>query len=135
MKTLKTLSVLFILAIMGAVFAGCSSEEEDNGQSAVNDLVGSWRFTEDGYGMEYDFYANGTCIWRELHVGSYGNNWEVEETCPGTYVLDGKQLYVTIGLEDNVMERHSYTIMSFQKKNSMVVIDKYNDVMTFYYKK
>ena len=61
---MKLFSLMFLFAIVGALFTGCSSDDDDNdGASGNENLVGFWiRYEENGqYLEELGFFEDGTC--------------------------------------------------------------------------
>lgn len=128
MKKIKLFSLLFFIAIIGAVFVGCSSDDNDDAAN-TNDLVGYW-IRYDGDDMEeLGFFEDGTCNYEETY-----DDGEEMEFGKGTYALKGNKLTMklTFGNETEVWE---YTVKSLTNKKKLVLVDEDGDYYTFdYYK-
>lgn len=89
------LSLLFFVAIIGAVFTSCSSDDDDDVLGKEHDaaLCGEW-VANDGKKYVHDyysFYSDGTGI-----HGSYESDidWINEDDEIKWYTADGKYLYI-----------------------------------------
>lgn len=127
---------MFLFAIVGALFTGCSSDDDDNdGASGNENLVGFWiRYEENGqYLEELGFFEDGTCNYTEAFEPDEGNDEEPSyEFAKGTYNVKGNKLTMRFTFGDET-ETWTYTIKSIKSKSRLVVADEDGDTYTFGY--
>lgn len=133
---MKLFSLMFLFAIVGALFTGCSSDDDDNdGASGNENLVGFWiRYEENGqYLEELGFFKDGTCKYTEAFEPDEGNDEDPFcEFAKGTYNVKGNKLTMRLTFGDET-ETWTYTIKSIKSKNRLVVADEDGDTYTFGY--
>ena len=130
---------MFLFAIVGALFTGCSSNDDENEGASGNELVGYWLRYEDNdqYMEEYGFFADGTCNYTESYEpDDDSDNLEPEyEFEEGTYTVKGNKLIMRLTFGDET-ETWTYTIKSVKSKKQLILKDDEGDTYTFdYYKK
>lgn len=127
---------MFLFAIVGALFTGCSSDDDDNdGASGNENLVGFWiRYEEnDQYLEELGFFENGTCNYTEAFEPDEGNDEDpFGKFAKGTYNVKGNKLTMRLTFGDET-ETWTYTIKSIKSKDRLVVADEDGDTYTFGY--
>lgn len=127
---------MFLFAIVGALFTGCSSDDDDNdGASGNENLVGFWiRYEEnDQYLEELGFFENGTCNYTEAFEPDEGNDEDpFYKFAKGTYNVKGNKLTMRLTFGDET-ETWTYTIKSIKSKDRLVVADEDGDTYTFGY--
>lgn len=133
---MKLFSLMFLFAMVGTMFTGCSSDDDDNDG---NELVGYWLRYEDNdqYMEEFGFFADGTCNYTESYEPDDDNdNLEPEyEFGEGTYTVKGNKLIMRLTFGDET-ETWTYTIKSVKSKKHLILKDDEGDTYTFdYYKK
>ena len=136
MKKMKLFSLMFLFTMVGTMFTGCSSDDDDNDG---NELVGYWLRYEDNdqYMEEFGFFADGTCNYTESYEPDDDNdNLEPEyEFGEGTYTVKGNKLIMRLTFGDET-ETWTYTIKSVKSKKQLILKDDEGDTYTFdYYKK
>ena len=136
MKKMKLFSLMFLFAMVGTMFTGCSSDDDDNDG---NELVGYWLRYEDNdqYMEEFGFFADGTCTYTESYEPDDDNDYlEPEyEFGEGTYTVKGNKLTMRLTFGDET-ETWTYTIKSIKSKKQLILKDDEGDTYTFdYYKK
>ena len=130
---------MFLFAIVGALFTGCSSNDDENEGASGNELVGYWLRYEDNdqYMEEFGFFADGTCNYTESYEpDDDSDNLEPEyEFEEGTYTVKGNKLIMRLTFGDET-ETWTYTIKSVKSKKQLILKDDEGDTYTFdYYKK
>ena len=133
---MKLFSLMFLFAMVGTMFTGCSSDDDDNDG---NELVGYWLRYEDNaqYMEEFGFFADGTCNYTESYEPDDDNDYlEPEyEFGEGTYTVKGNKLIMRLTFGDET-ETWTYTIKSVKSKKQLILKDDEGDTYTFdYYKK
>lgn len=133
---MKLFSLMFLFAMIGTMFTGCSSDDDDNDG---NELVGYWLRYEDNdqYMEEFGFFADGTCNYTESYEPDDDNDYlEPEyEFGEGTYTVKGNKLTMRLTFGDET-ETWTYTIKSIKSKKQLILKDDEGDTYTFdYYKK
>lgn len=133
---MKLFSLMFLFAIVGALFTGCSSDDDDNdGASGNENLVGFWiRYEENGqYLEELGFFEDGTCNYTEAFEPDEGNDEDpFYEFGEGTYVIKGNKLIMTLDFGDET-EVWTYTIKSSKANRTLVLTDEEGSTYTFNY--
>ena len=133
---MKLFSLMFLFAIVGALFAGCSSDDNNEDSASNENLVGFWcRSEENGqYLEELWFFADGTCRYIEsFEPDDYnGKGPFYELDGEGMYSVKGNKLTMRLKFEDET-ETRTYTIKSVKSKNYLVLIDEEGDSYTFGY--
>lgn len=126
MKKLKVLTLLLFVAFIGAVFTGCSKDDNDD-SSDTTSLVGYW-IRYDGDDMEeFGFFADGTCNYEE----TYNDEMDFGK---GTYTVKGNKLTMKLTFGDE-KETWVYTIKSLTSKKKLVLQDEDGDTYSYdYYK-
>lgn len=136
MRKMKLFSLMFLFAIVGALFTGCSSDDDDNdGASGNENLVGFWiRYEENGqYLEELGFFEDGTCNYTEAFEPDEGNDEDpFYEFGEGTYVIKGNKLIMTLDFGDET-EVWTYTIKSSKANRTLVLTDEEGSTYTFNY--
>lgn len=126
---------MFLFAIVGALFAGCSSDDGNEDSASNENLVGFWiRYEENGqYLEELGFFADGTCNYTEALEPDDDNDEEpFYEFGKGTYSVKGNKLTMSLKFGDET-ETWIYTIKSVKSKNYLVLIDEEGESYTFGY--
>ena len=125
MKKIKMFSLLFLVAIIGAMFTGCSSDDDDDNTNT--DLVGYW-IRYDGEDLtELGFFADGTCNYEETY-----DDGEDMDFGKGTYTVKGNKLTMNLTFNDE-KEVWELTIKSLKSKKKLVLEDEDGDTYTFEY--
>ena len=128
---MKLFSLMFLFAMVGTMFTGCSSDDDDNDG---NELVGYWLRYEDNdqYMEEFGFFADGTCNYTESYEPDDDNdNLEPEyEFGEGTYTVKGNKLIMRLTFGDET-ETWTYTIKSVKSKKQLILKDDEGDTYTF----
>lgn len=135
MRKMKLFSLMFLFAIVGALFAGCSSDDGNEDSASNENLVGFWiRYEENGqYLEELGFFADGTCNYTEALEPDDDNDEEpFYEFGKGTYSVKGNKLTMSLKFGDET-ETWIYTIKSVKSKNYLVLIDEEGESYTFGY--
>lgn len=125
---------MFLFAIVGALFTGCSSDDDNNEGTS---LVGFWiRYEEnDQYLEELGFFANGTCNYTEAFEPDDDNDEEpYYEFGKGTYVVKGNKLTMNLKFGDET-EVWTYTIKDLKANNTLVLVDEEGSTYRFQYTK
>ena len=126
MRKMKLFSLMFLFAIVGALFTGCSSDDDKNeGASGNENLVGFWiRYEDNGqYLEELGFFADGTCNYTESFEPDDDNDENpYYDFGKGTYVVKGNKLIMKLKFGDET-EVWTYTIKKLKAKNSLVLVD------------
>lgn len=124
---MKLFSLMFLFAIVGALFTSCSSDDDENeGASGNENLVGFWLRYEDNdqYLEEFGFFADGTCIYtKSFEPDDDKNEDSYYEFGKGTYVVKGNKLTMKLKFDDEY-EVWTYTIKNLKAKNTLVLVDK-----------
>ena len=133
---MKLFSLMFLFAIVGALFTGCSSDDDENeGASGNENLVGSWLRYEDNdqYLEKLDFFADGTCNYSESFMPDGDNDeYPSYDFGRGTYVVKGNKLTMKLMFGDEY-EVRTYTIKNLKAKNTLVLVDKEGSTHRFEY--
>ena len=127
-------SLMFLFAITGVLFTGCSSDDDNNdGTTSNNNLVGYWIRYEDNnqYREELEFFANGTCNYTEAYEPDNNNN-AFYEFAKGTYVVKGNKLTMKLKFGDET-EVWTYTIKSSKANKTLVLTDEDGSTYIFSY--
>lgn len=135
MKKLQLISVIFILTIIGAIFVGCSSDDDNYNSSSNENLVGFWVRYEnnDQYMEEIGFFADGTCSYTEAFEPDDDNDEKpFMNSLQGTYNVKGNKLIVYLNF-DGETEIQTYTIKFIKSKDVLVLIDEEGDTYKFVY--
>ena len=125
---------MFLFAIVGALFTGCSSDDDDNdGAPNDKDLVGFWIRYENNeqYLEELGFFADGTCNYTEL----FDPDDDDEEKAfykfgKGTYVVKGNKLIMTLEFDDET-EVLTYTIKYLKANGTLILTNEEGSSYTF----
>mgnify|MGYP003457497907 FL=1 len=96
---------MFLFTIVGALFTGCSSDNESNNDdsSSSESLVGYWiRYEDNGqYLEELGLFADGTCNYTEVVEPNDDSNEDSSyDFGEGTYVVKGNKLIMTLTFGD-----------------------------------
>lgn len=132
---MKMFSLMFLFAIVGALFTGCSSDDDNNEFSSNENLVGYWiRYEENGqYLEELGFFADGTCNYAEAFEPDDDNDEDpFYEFAKGTYRVKGNKLTIRLSFGDET-ETWTYTIKSVKSKNRLVLTDEDGETYNFGY--
>ena len=134
---MKLFSLMFLFAMVGALFTGCSSNDDENEGASGNELVGYWLRYEDNdqYMEEFGFFADGTCNYTESYEPDDDSEEPEYEFGEGTYTVKGNKLIMRLTFGDET-ETWTYTIKSIKSKKQLILKDDEGDTYTFdYYKK
>lgn len=127
---------MFIFAIVGALFTGCSSDDDENeGASGNENLVGFWlRYEDNGqYLEELGFFADGTCNYTESFMPDDDNDEYADyDFGKGTYVVKGNKLTMKLKFGDEY-EVRTYTIKNLKAKKTLVLVDEEGSTRRFEY--
>ena len=136
MRKMKLFSLMFIFAIVGALFTGCSSDDDENeGASGNENLVGFWlRYEDNGqYLEELGFFADGTCNYTESFMPDDDNDEYADyDFGKGTYVVKGNKLTMKLKFGDEY-EVRTYTIKNLKAKKTLVLVDEEGSTRRFEY--
>lgn len=135
MRQKKLLSLMFLFAIVGALFTGCSSDDDNESSSSNENLVGFWvRYEDNGqYLEELGLFADGTCNYTEAFEPDEDNDEKpFYEFGEGTYVIKGNKLIMTLDFGDET-EVWTYTIKSSKANRTLVLTDEEGSTYTFNY--
>ena len=126
---------MFLFAMVGALFTGCSSNDDENEGASGNELVGYWlRYEDNGqYMEELGFFADGTCNYTESFEPDDDNDEDPSyDFGEGTYVVKGNKLIMTLTFGDET-EVWTYTIKNLKANNTLVLVDEEGDTYKFEY--
>ena len=127
---------MFLFAIVGALFTGCSSDDDENeGASGNENLVGFWlRYEDNGqYLEELAFFADGTCNYTESCMPDDDNDEYADyDFGKGTYVVKGNKLTMKLKFGDEY-EVRTYTIKNLKAKKTLVLVDEEGSTRRFEY--
>ena len=127
---------MFLFAIVGALFTGCSSDDDENeGASGNENLVGFWlRYKDNGqYLEELGFFADGTCNYTESFMPDDDNDEYADyDFGSGTYVVKGNKLTMKLKFGDEY-EVRTYTIKNLKAKKTLVLVDEEGSTRRFEY--
>lgn len=127
---------MFLFAIVGALFTGCSSDDDENeGASGNENLVGFWlRYEDNGqYLEELGFFADGTCNCTESFMPDDDNDEYADyDFGSGTYVVKGNKLTMKLKFGDEY-EVRTYTIKNLKAKKTLVLVDEEGSTRRFEY--
>ena len=128
---------MFLFTIVGALFTGCSSDNENNNEdsSSSESLVGYWiRYEDNGqYLEELGLFADGTCNYTESFEPDDDNDEDpFYKFAKGTYSVKGNKLTMRLTFGDET-ETWTYTIKSVKSKNRLVLTDEDGDTYNFGY--
>lgn len=126
---------MFLFAIVGALFTGCSSDDDNESSSSNENLVGFWvRYEDNGqYLEELGLFADGTCNYTEVFEPDEDNDEKpFYEFGEGTYVIKGNKLIMTLDFGDET-EVWTYTIKSSKANRTLVLTDEEGSTYTFNY--
>lgn len=126
---------MFLLFIVGTLFVGCSSDDDNDGASSNESLTGYWVRYEDGgqYLEELGFFADGTCNYTESFEPDDDSDENPEyEFAKGVYSVNGNQLSMRLKFNDET-EMWKFTIKAFKDKDMLVLENEDGDVVTFGY--
>lgn len=133
---MKLFSLMFLFAIVGALFTGCSSDDDENeGASGNENLVGFWlRYEDNGqYLEELAFFADGTCNYTESFMPDDDNDEYADyDFGRGTYVVKGNKLTMKLKFGDEY-EVWTYTIKNLKAKKTLVLVDEEGSTRRFEY--
>lgn len=134
---IKLFSLMFLFTIVGALFTGCSSDNESNNDdsSSSESLVGYWiRYEDNGqYLEELGLFADGTCNYTEVVEPNDDSNEDSSyDFGEGTYVVKGNKLIMTLTFGDET-EVWTYIIKSSKAKKTLVLTDEEGSTYTFNY--
>ena len=132
---MKLFSLMFLFAMVGALFTGCSSNDDENEGASGNELVGYWVRYEDNdqYMEEFGFFADGTCNYTEAFEPDDDNDEDpYYEFGKGTYVVKGNKLTMKVKCGDET-EVWTYTIKNLKANNTLVLVDEEGDTYKFEY--
>lgn len=131
MKTLKLFSLFFVVTIISAMLAGCSSNDDENdnySNEAINLVGGTWVYLEDEEVYEkIEFYSDGTCLYQEFENG------ELSDKGYGKYSIKGDKLVMILTFGDET-EKWTYAIdtEAFDEGKLLVLIDEDGDIYYFH---
>ena len=131
---MKLFSLMFLFTIVGGLFTGCSSDDENNEGAS---LVGCWiRYEENDQCLEeLGFFADGTCNYTEAFEPDDDNDEDpYYEFGKGTYVVKGNKLTMTLKFGDET-EVWTYTIKDLKANNTLVLVDEEGSTYRFLYTK
>lgn len=126
---------MFLFAMVGALFTGCSSNDDENEGASGNELVGYWVRYEDNdqYMEEFGFFADGTCNYTEAFEPDDDNDEDpYYEFGKGTYVVKGNKLTMKVKCGDET-EVWTYTIKNLKANNTLVLVDEEGYTYKFEY--
>lgn len=126
---------MFLFVIIGAMFTSCSSDDDNDGASSNESLVGFWvRYEDDGqYLEEIGFFEDGTCNYTESFEPDDDSDEEPEyDFGNGVYSVKGNQLTMRLKFNDET-ETWKFTIKAFKDKDKLVLENEDGDVITFGY--
>ena len=132
---MKLFSLMFLFAMVGALFTGCSSNDDENEGASGNELVGYWVRYEDNdqYMEEFGFFADGTCNYTEAFEPDDDNDEDpYYEFGKGTYVVKGNKLTMKVKCGDET-EVWTYTIKNLKANNTLVLVDEEGYTYKFEY--
>lgn len=132
---MKLFSLMFLFAMVGALFTGCSSNDDENEGASGNELVGYWLRYEDNdqYMEELGFFADGTCNYTEAFEPDDDNDEDpYYEFGKGTYVVKGNKLTMKLKFGDET-EVWTYTIKNLKANNTLVLVDEEGYTYKFEY--
>ncbi len=135
MRKMKLFSLMFLFAMVGALFTGCSSNDDENEGASGNELVGYWVRYEDNdqYMEEFGFFADGTCNYTEAFEPDDDNDEDpYYEFGKGTYVVKGNKLTMKVKCGDET-EVWTYTIKNLKANNTLVLVDEEGYTYKFEY--
>lgn len=135
MKKKKYFSWMFLFVIIGAMFTSCSSDDDNDGASSNESLVGFWvRYEDNGqYLEEIGFFEDGTCNYTESFEPDDDSDEEPEyDFAKGVYSVKGNQLTMRLKFNDET-ETWKFTIKAFKDKDMLVLENEDGDVVTFGY--
>ena len=127
---MKLFSLMLLFAIVGALFTGCSSDDDND-----ENLVGYWiRYEENGqYLEEFGFFADVTCNYTEAFEPDDDNDEDpFYEFAKGTYSVKDNKLTMRLTFGDET-ETWTYTIKSVKSKNRLVLTDEDGDTYNYGY--
>ena len=119
---MKLFSLMFLFAIVGTLFSGCSSDDDNDDPTSDKNLVGYWiRYEENGqYLEELGLFADGTCNYTEAFEPDDDNDEDpFYEFGEGTYVIKDNKLIMTLTFGDET-EVWTYIIKSSKAKKTLV---------------
>ena len=126
---------MFLFVIIGAMFTSCSSDDDNDGASSNESLVGFWvRYEDNGqYLEEIGFFEDGTCNYTESFEPDDDSDEEPEyDFAKGVYSVNGNQLTMRLKFNDET-EKWKFTIKAFKDKDMLVLENEDGDVVTFGY--
>lgn len=126
---------MFLFAMVGALFTGCSSNDVEIEGASGNELVGYWVRYEDNdqYMEEFGFFADGTCNYTEAFEPDDDNDEDpYYEFGKGTYVVKGNKLTMKLKFGDET-EVWTYTIKNLKANNTLVLVDEEGYTYKFEY--
>ena len=132
---MKLLSLMLFFAIVGALFTGCSSDDDNESSSSNENLVGFWiRYGDNGqYLEELGLFADGTCNYTEAFEPDDDNTEEpFYEFGEGTYVIKDNKLIMTLDFGDET-EVWTYIIQSSKANSTLVLTNEEGSTYTFNY--
>ena len=135
MKKMKYFSWMFLFVTIGAMFTSCSSDDDNDGASSNESLVGFWvRYEDNGqYLEEIGFFEDGTCNYTESFEPDDDSDEEPEyDFAKGVYSVKGNQLTMRLKFNDET-ETWKFTIKAFKDKDMLVLENEDGDVVTFGY--
>ena len=132
---MKYFSWMFLFVTIGAMFTSCSSDDDNDGASSNESLVGFWvRYEDNGqYLEEIGFFEDGTCNYTESFEPDDDSDEEPEyDFAKGVYSVKGNQLTMRLKFNDET-ETWKFTIKAFKDKDMLVLENEDGDVVTFGY--
>ena len=118
--------------MVGTMFTGCSSDDDDNGNELVEYRV--MYEDNDQYMEVLGLFADGTCNYTESYEPDDDSEPEYE-FAEGTYTVKGNKLIMHLTFGDET-ETWTYTIKSIKSKKQLILREVDGDTYTYsYYKK
>ena len=81
--------MIAMLAVCAGVLVSCGDDDDED----TNSIVGTWKYTEEGYWLKLTFNANQTFTWYEEETEN-GETWTASES--GTWSIDGDILSIYV---------------------------------------
>lgn len=98
--------IVAIIGIIVAVYAGTKANDSGESDVSNNSIVGTW-LTQDGEGIAYEFYEDGSCTGGDAEFYEAGENGIIRfvgiyRDIYGTYYykVDGNKLYIAKDKEE-----------------------------------
>lgn len=103
---MKKIFYLMLLAIMPVFFISCSNEDD-----GINQLVGTWQYSDEHYSFKITIGADGNGSWEEME---YGSSTKIISGKISIKEEDGK-IWIAILKENNVEDGLFYVVIKGNK--------------------